>query len=1120
MIDGEGTMDLIGNRRVGLRALLLSAAVLVLAGVVAPGAGAAEGDRELDPVLSLIGGCSGAPEPLDPVEDPGCPGGTHPAEKFAAPSAVTTDFYGNVYVSNFGKLGTGSQGRIDIFDPEGNFVYELKSPGATSVAVDSKGVLYVVAEIENLKPIRRYIPSVYEPEAGNIAYGNAPTSLPIGGNAASLYTGIAINADNDHLFANFGSGGLVEFASAAADNEQLRTTTLPPIGYGVGTAVDASRDLLYASAQEKAIYIFDLTQVVGSPPDEQYKKVGSIEGSATPEGKFVGFLSVAVDEATGHVFVLDGEANRLYEFDEDGVYLATIEHGFAVVFGAEIGVDNGPNSPNGAHSDNGRYLYVPSGKTGTGHSFAFEESSFGPPVVGSVRSTNVTENEAELQAAINPGNLETSYTFEITTQARFDVEGFAGATIVGSGKLPAGNLDDEASAIATGLLDGTAYRFRVVAENEEGKEEGEGSFATYPDLSVSSSQCENAALRVGPSALLPDCRAYELVTRPDTNGRAPVGTGHESQFTNRQVSPDGNRVPFKIEGGSMGGDDVTGSYLGDPYIAERGPDGWGTDPIGPTGAEAQGVVPGGTSPDQGYSFWTAEVGGTATDEGESVSYVRYPDGHSEVLGQGSIGTDNGAVGLLISEGGDHIVFTTENGLEKGVQLEPNAAPSGKPAIYDRTPDGVTHVISLLPGDAPLNVRATYYGASLDGEGVAFTVGSKLYLRYQNSETFEIGDGVAFAGIAEGGNLVFYMEGGRLWRFDAETGVRTPFSAGAVTPVNVSEDGTAAYFVSTQVLGGEPNPNGSVAQAGKENLYLSEEGEISFVGTLTEVDVDGEPGKVSQIEGLGLWLDAIGPPTVGQLGLDPSRATPDGSTLIFRSRAQLTDYDPEGVPQIYRYDSGASELQCISCNPTGAPPTGAATLQSESREGFALYYYQAWLRNLRPDGRRAFFESPDPLVPADTDGKLDVYEWEAEGVGGCNRTGGCTYLISSAHSLRNEYLWAISESGDDVFFISSDRILPRDADETPSIYDARVGGGFPEPASSECQGEGCRPQLSSPPALPGVQTPVQGSGDQFVPAHRCPKGKRKVKKAGKVRCVKKKSRHRKHKAGSSRKGGRK
>jgi hypothetical protein len=1116
---------------------LALAAVMVTAGFAAQSAQGAE--RVLDPVLSLVGGCSGKVETLDPVEDPGCPTTppetSHPPALFAVPQAVTTDFYGNIYVSNFGKLANGSQGRIDIFDPEGAFISELKITSPMSIAVDSEGNLYVIREIAEEGTFRRlfrFEPTAYDPVAGNIAYSGTPTAevAQPGFAPGSLFTGLAINADNDHLFANYGGSlGFIEYTSAEEGNTVVRTTPTPGSGpHGIGIAVDASRDRLYASAgfgfSPVRIDVFDLTQTQGTPPNDQYKKVGAIEGSAVPEGQFGDELSLAVDEGTGHIFALDIEANRVYEFAADGTYIATIEHGFNVVFGAEIGVDNGPFSPNGALSSRGHYLYVPSGKTGTGHSFAFEESDTREPVLKSTAVSGISENEAEFQASVNPGNLPTSYIFEYTTQEKFEAEEFNGASVAGSGETPASNLDEEVFAVAAGLKAGTAYRFRIVANNEKGSDELQGTFSTYPNQLVEPEPCGNKSLRIGFSALLPDCRAYELVTPADTNGRAPVGEGREpGTFPTREVSPDGSKVPFRVEGGSLPGIGGTGSYQGDPFLSSRGSGGWSTTSTGPTGEEAASVIPGGASPDQGYSFFFAERAGSAVIEDKSTSYLHFPDGHSELLGVGSIGTDVEAVGFYISAGAGHVLFGTGaiDTEDKAVQIEPDAAPSGTRAIYDRTPDGIVHVVSLKPGDTPLGKGegALYTGASTDGEGVAFTLGGKaLYLRYQNSETFKIGDDVKFAGLTEHGNFVFYMEGGRLWRFDALNEERLPFSSGPVTPVNVSPDGSAAYFISTEELTAEPNPNGALAEAGKQNLYLSREGAIKFVGTVTERDVVGEKlGTGQQVDGLGLWLNLLEPPGPGRFGADPSRTNPDGSALLFQSRAPLAGYDPEGHAQVYRY-SEAGELQCLSCNPTGAEAVADATLQSEGREGFALFNTLTWIQNLRPDARRAIFQSMEALVPGDTDGKQDVYEWEDQGVGSCKRPGGCVFLLSSGHSSRNDYLWAVSESGNDAFILTSDRLLPADLDQTPSIYDARVDGGFPESATAECQGEGCRPGMTPGPSIPAVQTPVQGPGDNVKPSkpRRCGKGKRKVKRGGKVRCVKKHH----HRASSHQKGDRK
>jgi hypothetical protein len=1099
------------KKAIGRSLVLATVAGTMLLAVVASAAGAAEGERVLEPRHSLIGGCKEG-EP-DNVEDPGCPGGSHPpAGTFSDPRATTTDDYGNIYVSSFGTASSGSKGRIDVFCADGTFKSELAVSGPTSMAVDGEGNLYVMSL--SLNQLLRFEPDApYSPEGCEIGYGGAPPAVVK--ETAPIFAGLAINRDDDHLFGIFGNGGLIEFGSAEEGNPEIRVNKGNEAGGGVGVAVDAARDRMYANAGfvEERIDILDLNSVTA---EDEYEVIGSILPASVPAGSLGSQVSIAVDEGTGNVFVLDGVHCVLYEFDEDGTYLQTIPAPFLQCgnTGLEIGVDNGPFSPNGKGSEEageGRFLYVPSNRTGIGHSYAFFVSTVGPPEVSSIAAANIGEDEAELRAQLDPNNLPTAYAFE------YKAEGAEDWVLAGEGTLPTGNSAMEVSTPATGLSPGTRYLFRVIASNEKGADEAEASFATYPHVITEPEPCANALLRAGPSALLPDCRAYELVTPGDTNGRVPLGTRLVGgTFTMRMASPAGNRVPFLVEGGSLPGIGGIGPLAGDPYLATRGEAGWSTAYTGVSPGEATSGVPGGFSPDMGYSFYRAAGEGAAVLS-PNTGYIRYPDGHFELLGQGSLGKiDPNAVAQWISEGGGHIVFNTEtitvNGVvEPAVQLEPAAAPDGTGALYDRTVDGITHVVSLKPGGGSFGAGepANFRGASPDGVGIAFEVGGVLYVRYANEETFTIGAGAKLAGFAEGGSRVFYLQGGNLKAFDVEGGVIDFTASGDVTPVTVAADGTAAFFISeTAIAGSSPNPEGDSPQAGKQNLYRSLEGQIAFVATVTEGDVE------TAEEGLGLWVKSLLLP-----GAVPARSTPNGSTFLFKSRATLTGYHPDGHAEIYRYSVGS--LQCLSCNPTGAPATEDAALQSVVREGGSPYLsFFSWPENLRADGRRAFFETSEALVATDSDGLQDVYEWEDQEVGSCRRPEGCVYLVSSPQSSRGEYLWGVSRSGDDVFFLSSELLVGADADPTPSIYDARVGGGFPEEAQAECEGEGCRPNQQQQPSQPTILTPILGQDVETGKSPRCPKGKHKIKRGGRVRCVKKKHRrgHGKHRATYEKKGG--
>lgn len=1087
----------------------------ILAGIViclalmawaAPSASAAA-ERVFDPVLSLTGACGTST--LDPTADPWCPGPPGPSKPFETPNIVI-DRFGDMYVASFGTETDGSEGRVDVFSPEGEYITEFSVTAPRSIAVDSKGNFYWVQQAPAVglaRQVNRLSPTAYEPLSSNIEYGGAPIVAVEELTALGFIegqTGLAVDPATNHLFVGY-STLVGEFGSAEEDNAFLTT-----IGKGTLSnqskyvAVDSAHNRLFVSdfdhaAERSVIRAFEL--------ESPHELVGTIDASCTPVGKFLSLeahLTIDADEETGHIFVGELTAsNKVYEFgvglDEEEECLTTYEHKFAPLPIQEVAIDNGPASPNRG------VLYVPSGGT-VDHTYAFSFAA-NPPIVESVSSSGVTETEALLEATINPGGGETTYRFEYTTQQRFEEEGFAGATVAGEGTLQAGVVGEEVSVPLTGLEPGTAYRFLVSVSNDVGKDADEAHFRTYSGGPLPS--CPNEAVRTGLSALLPDCRSYELVTPPDTNGRAARGTAFTGiYFPTLESSPDGNKLSFLIEGGSLPGSEGSGAFNGENYLSRRGTEGWTTEITAPSGADATAPLPGGVSPDQEHSFWGGEGSGVFA----SANYIRYPDGHSELVGRGSLGTDPRADAKLITENGSHILFATRNTLAfPATQLEENAPPSGTTAVYDRTPDEVTHVVSLFPGGATpgKGQNASYIGASYDGQGIAFQIGTTLYLRYHGQESYEIGDNLTYAGIAEGGGRLFYLVGGNLYAFDVATEEAIAFTAsGNVTPVNVSSDGRAAYFLSPSKLtgNGEPNPSGALPRKGGDNLYLSREGHLSFVGTVEPQDVAGE-GEVS---GLGLWTFSLLSPW--QPGLETSRTTPDGGVLLFEAQAPLTDYDPEGHTEIYRYDFAGHSLECLSCNPTEAPASSDASLETFAETGGGPNSPIARVNNLRADGRRAFFESSEPLVASDTDGVQDVYEWEAQGVGSCDRPAGCIYLISSGQSPRDNYLFSISESGDDVFIQTSELLLSRDSDETPSIYDARVGGGFPEEVAAPCQGEGCH-RMTSAPALASPVTSAPGPNGN-VRKHRCRKGK--VKRHG--HCVKRRHKHKHRQAGKKRGAG--
>jgi hypothetical protein len=165
--------------------------------------------------------------------------------------------------------------------------------------------------------------------------------------------------------------------------------------------------------------------------------------------------------------------------------------------------------------------------------------------------------------------------------------------------------------------------------------------------------------------------------------------------------------------------------------------------------------------------------------------------------------------------------------------------------------------------------------------------------------------------------------------------------------------------------------------------------------------------------------------------------------------------------------------------------------------------------LTEDGNRLFFQSYDALLPSDSNGAQDVYEWQrADGPKTCEQVGaqlyvpsaeGCISLISSGQSPEDSEVIEASKGAGDVFFATNSSLLPQDRG-LYDVYDARVGGGYPPPPlpPPACEGEACQ----GVPAPPNDPTPAssafEGAGNV-------------VEKPAKKKAKKPKKHAKKHKA---------
>lgn len=812
-----------------------------------------------------------------------------------------------------------------------------------------------------------------------------------------------------------------------------------------------------------------------------------------------------------------------------------------------------------------QFRLVGKNEFGTSSGFLEEFRTKGPTVIQE-SIAGVGESVATFKATINPNGVATSYVFEYVTQAEFEVDGYAGAASVPAGgkDIGAGTGGIEVSAQAEGLAPQTAYRFRVVATSADGTATGSGVSFTTRAPSPSFGPCPNDAFRTGFGAALPDCRAYERATPADKGGLDTTG------FADLLIAAsDGSGVTASSAGGS--GTPASGGGRQDvtTMLSSRVGDSWGTQRLLPPESLGEKAEYLGASHDMRFALVEAgdfDQAGLFLIDTSDESVTELVPYQTEENVPGAFHYD------AISADGSRVFF------ESRAKLTPEAI-AGRPNLYIwARSSGEVSLVGLLPageggasppggsfgGGYAWNLEATETGgatfgqyveaihaASPDGDQIYFTAGEtgQLYLRRglagPSPSTVRVSApeaGVtdpngplpaAFQEATPDGAHAFFIsseklttdastgefDGGKdLYRYDEASdglvdvtadleGPENPNGANVQGLLGASADGSSGYFAAR----GKLTPEATVDA---NNIYRFEEaGDGSFDFTFV-----GEGGRRNWAPG------SYDNGTISDYAGKTSRVTPDGETLV---------YTASGGISIYRTADG--KVTCISCDPSGTPSIGTAELTATFVNSNNFIIPGAGVaarltRNLSADGSRVFFQTPDALLAADTNGSpkctylisrpvrglflpncMDTYEWEAVGAlgGSCTKVefnGGCLYLLSTGKSEDASYFIDASTDGSSAFIATTSQLVPNDRDELFDLYNARAGGGL---ASQQfvpvapCSGEACR---AGAPAPPSSQT--AGSASFKGPGNVKPKKHKRCKK-GTRKCHKKKHKKKKH-----------
>lgn len=433
---------------------------------------------------------------------------------------------------------------------------------------------------------------------------------------------------------------------------------------------------------------------------------------------------------------------------------------------------------------------------------------------------------------------------------------------------------------------------------------------------------------------------------------------------------------------------------------------------------------------------------------------------------------------IISENGDRIFFSATSGVEATgsnatggtLYARLNHSSTIQINVSERS-DCADHTpCSGTPEPDPAGPQpAVFLGASADGSKVYFLTREALT---DDDNNFNVDD----PGSVGGQDLYRYD-------FNAPAGERLTLISlnGDSDPSNgverasgvmgISDDGSYFYFSGTaKLVPGQPDlPGGADFY-----LYVWHDGEIRYIGNAGRDGSDRVATAIPQ----------------QSLSIFGSRVTPDGKTLVFNTNATNPPYPNQSstctqglgyrCDQVYVYRYASDQTVCASCSPTGAAPASDALIQELGDKLKLRGTTEVGHLNhaLADDGSKLFFSTRNALVPEDTNGHFDAYEYVVSSE--------TLHLLSTGECACDSFFVEATPSGDSVFIVTSQQLVRIDRDRNADMYDVRVDGGIAaqnELPPSECQGDSCLAPASAPNDATPSSVTFGGPGDPKSRAKR-------------------------------------